>query len=266
MAHRAHLAQRLPGGGRVQLPHGRARSRQGLRRAQVDREPRLRGDAQGGDGRGGAAPPGGPLLPGADRRHLRRTDHRRGGRAARDPGAQPRRRLPLGLRAAHVRLDRGRRVGAAGARRRLRAAGRDGRGAARHGAGPGGQGHRQPDGDDPGGRGAAALRGGAGLTRRPRPPRGRSTRRCWRPWPRESARRTWAGTPPAAGSPTRSSRACGPSSRSGRRCRRASGRLAADQASGRRAPRTGRPRALCPTGSPAASRAGSCRCFTRRPT
>ena len=38
-------------GGRVQLPHRRPHRRAGLRRPQVDREPGLRGDAQGGDGR-----------------------------------------------------------------------------------------------------------------------------------------------------------------------------------------------------------------------
>ena len=53
-------------------------------------------------------------------------------RAARDPRAQPRRRLPVGPRAAAVRLDRGRRVGAAGPRRGLRADRRHGGGAARH--------------------------------------------------------------------------------------------------------------------------------------
>ena len=45
----------------------------------------------------------------------------------------------------------------------LRAQGRDGRGAARHRAGAAGQGHRQSDGDDPGRRRGAALRGHAGL-------------------------------------------------------------------------------------------------------
>ena len=59
---------------------------------------------------------------------------------------------------ADVRLDRGRRVGAAGVRRRLRAERRDGRGPARHRARAAGQGHRQPDGDDPGRGGRAALR------------------------------------------------------------------------------------------------------------
>ena len=106
--------------------------RAGLRRAEVDGLPRLRGDAQGGDGRGGRAPSRRRLPAGADRRHLRRADDGRGRHAARDPGAQPRRRLPLGPRAADVRLDRGRRVGPAGLRRRLRRRRRDGRGAARH--------------------------------------------------------------------------------------------------------------------------------------
>ena len=84
-----------------------------VRRAQVDGQPGLRGHAQGGDGRRGRAPPRGPLLPRADRRHLRRADLRRRRRAARDPRAQPRRRLPVRPGDAAVRLDRGRRVGAA---------------------------------------------------------------------------------------------------------------------------------------------------------
>ena len=45
-----------------------------VRRAEVDREPRLRGHAEGGDGRRRRAPPRGALQPGADRRHLRRPD------------------------------------------------------------------------------------------------------------------------------------------------------------------------------------------------
>ena len=54
----------------------------------------------------------------ADRRHLRRAGGRRClGRAARDPGAEPRRRLPVGAGAGAVRLDRRRRVGAAVVRR-----------------------------------------------------------------------------------------------------------------------------------------------------
>ena len=120
-----------------------------LRRAEVDRLPRLRGHAQGGDGRGGRAPPGRRVPAGADRRDLRGPDLGRRRDAAGDPRAQPRRRLPVGPRAADVRLDRRRRVGAAGLRRRPRDRRRDGRGAARHRAVAAGQGPRQPDGDDP---------------------------------------------------------------------------------------------------------------------
>ena len=80
------------------------------------------------------------------------------GRAARHPGAEPRRRLPVGPGDADVRLDRRRRVGAAGLRRRLRDAGRDGRGARTAPRRRSGQGHRQPDGDDPGLRRGPALR------------------------------------------------------------------------------------------------------------
>ena len=127
--HRAHLAQHLPGGGRVQLPHGGAHPRPRLRRAEVDGEPGLRGHAEGGDGRGGRAPSRGALQPRPDRRHLRRPDQRRRRRAARDPGAQPRRRLPVRPRDAHVRIDRGSGIGAAGVRRELRAQGGDGGGA-----------------------------------------------------------------------------------------------------------------------------------------
>ena len=85
---------------------------------EVDRQPGLRGHAQGGARRRSRAPPRRPLLPRADRRDLRGARVGRGRRAARDPRAQPRRRLPLGLRAAAVRLDRRRRVGPALVRRR----------------------------------------------------------------------------------------------------------------------------------------------------
>ena len=78
--------------------------------------------------------------------------------AARDPVPEPRRRPALRPRPAAVRLDRRRRVGAAGARPRAAPAGRDGRGAARDRAGARGQGPRQPDGDDPRRRRAAPLR------------------------------------------------------------------------------------------------------------
>ncbi len=63
------------------------------------------------------APPRRSVLPGADRRHLRRPHRQRTRRPARDSRPEPRWRLPLGPRAAHVRLDRRRGVGAAGARR-----------------------------------------------------------------------------------------------------------------------------------------------------
>ena len=43
---------RLPRRRRVRVPPGRAHRREGLRRAEVHRQPDLRGDAQGGDGRG----------------------------------------------------------------------------------------------------------------------------------------------------------------------------------------------------------------------
>ena len=121
LPHRADLAQRLPRGGRVLVPHGGQDPRPRVRRPQVDREPGLRGPPEGGDGRGRGAPPRGALQPGPDRRDLRGPDHRSRRRPARDPRPEPRRRLPVGPRAAAVRLDRGRRVRAAGARRRLRA-------------------------------------------------------------------------------------------------------------------------------------------------
>ena len=102
----------------------------------------------------------------------------RGLGAAGDPVPEPRRRPALRPGPAAVRLDRGRRVGAAGARPRAQPAGGDGRGAARHGAGARGQGRRQPDGDDPRGRRGPALR------RRRRASRGRSTTRCSKRSPR----------------------------------------------------------------------------------
>ena len=143
--------------------------------------------------------------------------------AAGDPGAEPRRRLPVGPRAADVRLDRRRRVGAAGLRRRLRRRGRDGRGAARHRAVAAGQGPRQPDGD------AARLRRGAALRRRrratpaPSAPRARSTRACWRRPPPASRPSTSAATPRPPSSPTRSSSRSAPRSTSGRRSARGPG-------------------------------------------
>ena len=100
----------------------------------------------------------------------------RGGRAARDPGAQPRRRLPLRPRDADVRLDRGRRVDPARLRRGLRRRRGDGRGAARHRAVAAGQGPGEPDGDDPGLRGGARPGAARRATRAPSAPRARSTR------------------------------------------------------------------------------------------
>ena len=127
----------------------------------------------------------------------------RRGRAARDPGAEPRRRLPVRPRDADVRLDRGRRVGAARVRRRLRAERRDGGGAARDRAGAARQGHRQPDGDDPGDGGGAPLRVDPRPRAAPTRPRARSTSRCSRRPPPASARRTWAATRAPPSSPTR---------------------------------------------------------------
>ena len=53
--HRARASLRLPRGRRVLVPHGRPHARAGVRRAEVDRQPGVRGDAEGGDGRGGRA-------------------------------------------------------------------------------------------------------------------------------------------------------------------------------------------------------------------
>ena len=50
---------------------------QGLRRPEVDGLPGLRGDAQGGDGRGGGPPPGRHVPAGPDRRPVRGPDLRR---------------------------------------------------------------------------------------------------------------------------------------------------------------------------------------------
>ena len=88
---------------------------------------------------------------------------------------------------------------------RLRHAGRDGRGAARHRAGAAGQGRRQPDGDDPR-RARAVLHYAArqGPRGRRAAPRARSTRPCSRPPPPASARPTSAATPARPSSPTRS--------------------------------------------------------------
>ena len=122
---------------------------------------------------------------------------------ARDPVPEPRRRPALRPGAAAVRLDRRRRVGPARARRRAAHHRGDGRGAAWDRARAPGQGHRQPDGDDPGRGRAAASRGGARRRAAPRRPRGRSTSRCWRRPPPGSAPRTSAATRARPSSPTR---------------------------------------------------------------
>ena len=126
---RAHL----PRGRRVRVPAGRAQRRQGLRRAEVHRQPDLRGDAEGGDGRGRRAPSRRAVRAAADRRDVR-APHLVERRAARHPGAEPRRRHPLRPRAAALRLDRRLGVAARRLRRRLRADRGHGRGGARHGA------------------------------------------------------------------------------------------------------------------------------------
>ena len=56
LPHREGHALDLPRGRRVRLPDRRAHGRARLRRAEVDRLPRLRGHAQGGDGRRRRAP------------------------------------------------------------------------------------------------------------------------------------------------------------------------------------------------------------------
>ena len=56
---RADRATDLPRGRGVRVPPGRADGRQGVRRAEVHGQPRLRGDVQGGDGRRRRPPPRG---------------------------------------------------------------------------------------------------------------------------------------------------------------------------------------------------------------
>ena len=106
-------------------------------------------------------------------------------RAARHPGAQPRRRLPLRPRACRCsarsrapsrccsRFDDDFETDVAMAE-------------APHGTAPGaaGQGHRQPDGDDPGRRARSCTTPATARPRRaPTAPRARSTSRCSRPRP-----------------------------------------------------------------------------------
>ena len=96
---------RLPCRRGVRVPPCRAHRGQGLRRAEVHGQPGLRGDAQGGDGRGRGAACRGAVRAAADRRDVRAVD-RLERRPARDPGAQSRRGHPLRPRPPPVRLDR----------------------------------------------------------------------------------------------------------------------------------------------------------------
>ena len=75
--HRADRAPRLPRRRRVRVPAGGAHRREGLRRPEVHGLPDLRGDAEGGDGRGGGAPPGRAVRAAADRRDVRAARSRR---------------------------------------------------------------------------------------------------------------------------------------------------------------------------------------------
>ena len=111
--HRANRAQDLPRRRRVLVPAGRADGCEGLRRPEVHRQPHLRGDAQGGDGRSGRAPSGCAVRTAADRRDVR-TPHLVERRAHGDPGAESRRRHPLRPRVAALRFDR--RIGVAARR------------------------------------------------------------------------------------------------------------------------------------------------------
>src|SRR5919201_603793 len=79
---------------------------EGFRGAEVLRDPRLRREAEGGDGRGRRPPSGGALRAAADRCDFRAPPLLQR-RSARDPLAEPRRRHPLRPRAAAVRFDRG---------------------------------------------------------------------------------------------------------------------------------------------------------------
>ena len=195
--HRADRAAHLPRRRRVLLPPCRADEGQGLRRPEVHRLPDLRGDAEGGDGRGRRAASRGRVRAAADRRHVRAPDQL-GGRAARHPGAEPRRRHPLRPRPAALRLHRRLRVAARRLQRGLHAACAHGRGRARHRAGAEREERRQPDGDDPRRRRAALAhrrrRGAHGRAARSARPRSR-------PSPRGSAPPTSAATPRRPSSP-----------------------------------------------------------------
>ena len=101
-------------------------------------------------------------------------------RAARDPGAEPRRRLPVGARAGAVRVDRGSGVGAA--RPSTSSTHPVVMTEAPHGTAPALEGKdiANPMAMILAAGGAAALSGRGGRRRRRRPRRARCTRRCWR--------------------------------------------------------------------------------------
>ena len=126
---------------------------------------------------------GGDLRAAVDRRDVRVADrfHRRPDGHS---GAESRRRHPLRSRSAALRLDRRLGVSARRVRRRLRARRVDGGGGARHGAGIAGKEPREPDGDDPGRRGAPLPRR---LASRRSARAARSARRASRRWRRASA-------------------------------------------------------------------------------
>ena len=225
----------LPRGRRVRVPRppsaiGRAR----LRRAEVDRLPRLRGHAQGGDGRRRRAPSRRRLPARPDRRHC--TPGLISGAADtplvipalnRDGDCLSDLVMPMfgsiaGAESVLLAFDDDFDVDVAMAE-------------APHGTAPSlyRQGPREPDGDDPGLRRGARLRGRPGATRAPSAPRARSTRACSRPSPAASRRSTSAATRPRPSSPTPWSRRSGPRSTSGPRSARRSRRRVRRRPGGR---------------------------------
>ena len=161
-AHRGDPPLHLPGGGRVRLPDRPGDRGPCLRGAEVDGQPRLRGDAERGDGRGGrTAPDVGyePLLIDATYAGLLT------GRAD-APLVIPTSTATATCSRISSCLSTGRSPGPSrfcSRWTRTCVFGRDERGASRDGAGAGGQGHRQPDGDDPGRGGGPALRRRGGV-------------------------------------------------------------------------------------------------------
>ena len=77
LPHDEDRAANLPRGRGILVPPCRAHEGQGVRRPQIHGQPRVRGDAQGGDGRRRRAPSRSPLRAAADRRHLCAPDQRR---------------------------------------------------------------------------------------------------------------------------------------------------------------------------------------------